>query len=154
MVNYGKEWERRFEAQWRAAFPSNLIERIHDQTSGYKTVSQNISDYYAFLNQKLIYLECKETKQNTLNFTNFPQLDRMLQYTEYENVLGYVVIWFRTKQRVVAVDVAEADKIRKDGHASIALSMLDKKLYNIIDIPTSVCRTYPKCDFSIMKELI
>lgn len=92
MVNYGKEWERRFEMQWRAAFPNNLIERIHDQTSGFKTVSQNIADYYAFIKNKLVYLECKETIQNTLNFSKFPQLDRMLQYTQYQDVLGYVVI--------------------------------------------------------------
>lgn len=154
MVNYGKEWEKRFAAQWRAAFPTNLLERLQDQVSGYKTVSQNVADYYAFVNHKLIYLECKETQEGTLNFSKFPQLDRLLDKMQYEDVVGFVVIWFRKHQKVIMVNALDADKMRKDGCASIALSMLEKKLYNIIEIPSTTYKMYPKCDFKIMKEVL
>lgn len=154
MVNYGKEWEKRFAAQWRTAFPTFLLERIHDQVSGFKTVSQNVADYYAFVCQKLVYLECKETQEGTLNFAYFPQLDRLLTQMQYKDVLGFVVIWFRKHKKVIMVSALEADKIRKDGHASIALSMCSKKLYNIIEIPSTTTNVYPKCDFSIMNGVI
>ena len=154
MVNYGKEWEKKFAAQWRAAFPTNLLERIQDQVSGYKTVSQNVADYYAFINHKLVYIECKETQEGTLNFSKFPQLDRLLDKMQYEDVLGFVVIWFRKYQKVIMVNALDADQMRKDDHASIALSMLQKKSYNIIEIPSATYKMYPKCDFKIMKEVL
>ena len=153
MINYGKEWEKRFASQWRNSFPKNILERLYDQVSGYKTVSQNPADYYAFVNKKLIYLECKETNEGTLNFSKFPQLDRLLEKVKYEDVLGFVVIWFRKYKKVVMVSVDAADKIRNDGNASIALSMLNEKSYNILEISATFARTYPKCDFSNIKEI-
>lgn len=154
MVDYGKEWEKKFADQWQATFPKSIIERLYDQVSGYKTVSQNPSDYYSFVNKKLVYLECKETNEGTLNFSKFPQLDRLLDRMKFDDVLGFVVIWFRKYKKVVVVNAQDADKIRKDGHASIALSMLTKKSYNIIEIPSTTTNVYPKCDFSVMCEVI
>lgn len=153
-VDYGKEWEDKFSVQWKNTFPKSLIERIPDQYNGHKKTSENIADFYACFNHKLVYFECKETKEGTLNFAKFPQLDRMLERVKLNDVKGYVVIWFRKFNAVVFVDVREADKIRKDGHASIAYSMLSEKLYNIIEIPSVTHRVYPVCDFSLLCEVI
>ena len=153
-VDYGKEWEQKFSTQWKNTFPKNLIERIPDQYNGHKKTSENIADFYACFNSKLVYFECKETKEGTLNFAKFSQLDRMLERALLNDVKGYVVIWFRKFQAVVMVDVVEADRIRKDGRASIAYSMLKEKLYNIIEIPSVTTKVYPKCDFTVMREVI
>jgi penicillin-binding protein-related factor A (putative recombinase) len=120
----------------------------------YKDVSQNPADYYLFDGSTLAYIECKETGEGTLNFSKFPQLDRMLEKIQYKNVQAYVLIWFRSKQRVVILSAQEADKIRQDGHKSIALAMLEKKSYNIIEIPATFPRTYPVCDWSKLVEVI
>lgn len=153
-VDYGKEWEKKFQLQFTSQFPGKLLERLYDQVSMYKDVSQNPADYYLFANKTLAYIECKETGEGTLNFSKFPQLDRMLEKIKYEDVKAYVLIWYRKKQRVVAVSAQEADKIRQDGNKSIALSMLEKKSYNIIEIPATFPRTYPMCDWSKLIEVI
>ena len=67
---------------------------------------------------------------------------------------AYALIWFRSKQKVVILSAKEADKIRQDGHKSIALAMLDKKSYNIIEIPATFPRKYPVCDWSKLVEVI
>ena len=153
-VDYGKEWEKKFQLQFTSQFPEKLLERLYDQVSMYKDVSQNPADYYLFTNKTLTYIECKETGEGTLNFSKFPQLDRMLEKIQYEDVKAYVLIWYRKKQRVVVVSASEADKIRQDGYKSIALSMLEKKSYNIIEIPATFPRTYPVCDWSKLIEVI
>lgn len=153
-VDYGKEWEKKFQLQFTSQFPKKLLERLYDQVSMYKDVSQNPADYYLFTNRTLTYIECKETGEGTLNFSKFPQLDRMLEKIKFDNVKAYVLIWYRKKQRVVVVSAQEADKIRQDGYKSIALSMLEKKSYNIIEIPATFPRTYPVCDWSKLIEVI
>ena len=153
-VNYGKNWEEKFKTQFKSQFPDLLLERIYDQVTMYKDVSQNPADYYLFDGSTLAYIECKETGEGTLNFSKFPQLDRLLEKIQYKNVQAYVLIWFRSKQRVVILSAQEADKIRQDGHKSIALAMLEKKSYNIIEIPATFPRTYPVCDWSKLVEVI
>ena len=153
-ADYGKAWEQKFKEQFSSQFPNKLLERLYDQVTMYKDVSQNPADYYLFAKKTLTYIECKETGEGTLNFSKFPQLDRMLEKIKFDDVKAYVLIWFRKKQRVIVVSAQEADRIRQAGHKSIALSMLDKMLYNIYEIPSVTKVTYPDCDWSKLIEVI
>ena len=157
-MDYGKQWEEKFSVQFNEQFnkekPTYLLQRLYDQVTMYKDVSQNPADFYAMIEGNLVYIECKETQEGVLNFSKFQQLDRMLAKIQYPNVQAYVLIWYRKKQRVVAVSAQEADRIRKDGNKSIALSMADKMLYNIYEIPSVTKVTYPTCDWSKLAEVI
>ena len=157
-MDYGKQWEAKFNVQFNEQFnktkPTYLLQRLYDQVTMYKDVSQNPADFYAMVNGKLVYIECKETGEGTLNFSKFAQLDRMLEKVQYPNVQAYVLIWFRKKKQVIVVSAQEADKIRQEGNKSIALTMLDKISYNIYEIPSVTKVTYPDCDWSKLIEVI
>jgi len=60
--------------------------------SQYKQSSQNPCDFLAFNSGYLWLLECKETKDGTLNFSKVPQLERLCTYTGLEAVLAYIII--------------------------------------------------------------
>ena len=155
--NYGKAWEEHFKDYWSKSFPEYLIARLYDQITKYKDVSQNPADYYSFLEDKLIYLECKVTEENTLNFQKFPQLERMYKLsTTYKNVMGYVVIWYKSHDLVVMVSDQEAMRIKNDGNKSINVKLFTSKStdYNYIIVPTKKLSTLLKCDFLSIKDKI
>ena len=155
-VNYGKEFEKRFEQDWSNSFPDNLILRLYDQMSKYKTVSENPCDYISFINDHVLLLECKETQSSTLNFAKIPQLDRLLKLSSrYKHVLGWVVIWFFKFDRIIMISDTELDRIRFDGHKSVGVELLNSGVYKYIEVPSKKKTRYLTCDFSsILDEII
>ena len=117
--------------------------------NGYKETSQNPCDFLAMASQKLFMIECKETKENTLNFAKIPQLDRLKDYIGIEDTYQYIIIWYSLKDKVVAVSAEEALRIRdKEGKKSINIKMLEDKSYNIIDIPSTKLRVFMETDYT------
>ena len=98
-------------------------------------------------------LECKETQEGTINFSKIPQLDRpegLKDYINVKDVQPYIIVWFRSHDRVIACPASEALRIKADGNKSISLKMLDDKLYNIIEIPSKKLRTFLESDYTVL----
>ena len=47
---YGKKFEQKFKSDWKKCFPETFLFRLKDQTTGYKTTSQNPCDFLAMNN--------------------------------------------------------------------------------------------------------
>ena len=132
----GKKFEGIFAKDWKKCFPNTFFFRLKDQVSGYKEVSQNPCDFLAMNNGYMWMLECKETKEGTINFSKIPQLDRLKDYIGIQNVQTYILVWFSSFDKVIACPAKEALKMRADGKKSISLKMLEDKSYYIIDLPS------------------
>ena len=71
-TNYGKQWEQKVKEDF-LKLPNSTIDRIYDQVSGYKTIS-NISDFIGFVGKdntgNIFYIECKSIHKNTFPLIN------------------------------------------------------------------------------------
>jgi penicillin-binding protein-related factor A (putative recombinase) len=152
-TDLGKKWEAVFEQSWQEAFPEELVFRLRDQMTGYKESSENPCDYLCHANGKLFMVECKTHKGASIPFTAIPQYERLLKYKNKKDVLPGVIIWFSEKDSIIWVGINEMEKMVLDGEKSIGLRMLEKKLYNIIEVPFEKKRVYlfPDCKFLLDK---
>ena len=151
MKNRGKDFEKRFERDFKSSFPLSTIIRIPDQISYYKQSSRNICDYICFTNDRLFLVECKETTENTFNWAKFKQYDKMLSYKNNYHVIPIVVIWFTDHDKILAVRVDEIEKMKQDGLKSININHLGD--YQILDIPSVKKRVYLESDYKVILEL-
>lgn len=154
---YGKKFEQRFKLDWQRSFPGTFFFRLKDNMNGYKETAQNPCDFLAMHNGYLWMLECKETQEGTINFAKIPQLDRpegLKDYINIKDVQPYIIVWFRSHDRVIACPASEALRIKADGNKSISLKMLDDKLYNIIEIPSKKLRTFLESDYTILIDKV
>lgn len=153
-TNLGKKFEETFKSDWRKSFPNTFLWRIPDQQNGYLG-SKNFSDFLAFHNDFLWLLECKETKEGTINFSKISQLDVMKDYLVYNSVLGYIIIWYSKFDKILAVSCQEALRIRDElKMKSISLKMLENKSYNIIEIPAVKKRVFLTADYTKLLEKV
>ena len=152
-TNIGKAFETHFYADWKKSFPNTFIYRLHDQVTGYKVTSQNPCDFIAYNNNQLWLLETKSHNGLSIPFTAIPQYERLLAYKNMPGVNPLIIIWFKEKDRVLAVPIIEAEKMVKDGKKSISLKMLDDQSYNIIEIPSVKKRVFLDSDYSILADL-
>lgn len=151
--NKGKEFEKRFYENWKSSFPGKFIIRLYDQVSRYKDVSKNPCDYISVLENKVWLLECKELLGNTLNFAKAPQVERMSDLIdEFDNVVGYLIIWFRSHDQVIMVPAKEALRMKKDGLKSINIKDVDSGKYRMIKIPSVKQRVFLDSDYKIILE--
>jgi len=154
-ADWGKKFEARFKLDWQKSFPRKFLIRLHDQVTRYKKVSKNPSDFIGFLANYAWLLECKETSSSTLNFSKVSQLDTMLEMvTNYDNLVGYVIVWFRMFDRVIAVSADSMDQMRQDGLKSVNInkfSLLAEK-YHWIEIPSIKKQKYLESDYRILLE--
>ncbi len=152
--NLGKSFEAKFKTDWRKTFPGTFIYRLKDLMNGYKETSGNPCDFLCFPNNgKLYMVECKEHKGASIPFAAIPQYERLLEYKDLPNIYPGVVVWFSEKDTVIWVGIKEMEKMVKDGEKSIGLRMLDKKMYNIIVLPSVKKRIFMDTDYSILATL-
>lgn len=105
MQNRGKK----FEAVIRQAFekiPNVSIDRLHDQTMGYKG-SQNICDFIVYKKPYEFYFECKSVHGNTLPFTNITdtQWDGLLEKSKIPGVYAGVICWWIDKDITLFIPI-------------------------------------------------
>ena len=150
-TNIGKDWENIFKRNWERCFPKSVLIRLKDQMSKYKKASRNPCDFIGFLEKRLFLIECKSVKINTLNFSDFPQYERLLDYKDKENCYCGVIIWYYgNANRIVYVPLESILKIKNDGNKSINITKLDD--YEYVDIPFVLKRNRPVCDFNPILE--
>lgn len=151
--NLGKAFEQKFSEDWKKSFPNTFLYRLHDQVTGYKITSQNPCDFLAFHHNQLWMIECKETKENTFNFGKLTQYDRLLVYSDLEDVNTYVIIWFSQHDTVIAVKAKDVERMKSDGLKSINIKTTDRELYNIKVIPSQKKRVFMDSDYSCLTKL-
>lgn len=151
-VNRGKQWEKRFETDWRRSFPKGAVIRLPDQQSGLKG-SRNICDYICFDGSHLFLNECKAITGNTFPIGNFTQLNTLLQYADCPGIRAGVVIWYVDHSRVVYVPVACFNQLVLDGLKSVNINKTDFSKYNIVEIPVRKLRVFVEGDYTILSTL-
>lgn len=151
-VNYGKVWEQKVMEDF-SKLPDSTIDRLYDQTTGYKFTSRNVSDTIGYVYPLHYYIECKSCKGNTFPLKNLSQYDKMIEKVGIRGVRVGVVLWFIDHKTVVYIPVATFTKLFEDNKKSVNIKMLEEGTYNIIEIPSETKRVFPTCDFSILKTL-
>lgn len=126
-VNRGKQ----FEDQIRQAFervPETSVDRLHDQTSGYKG-SSNICDFICYNYPYQYYIECKSCYGNTLSIhTNNPknlygaitntQWEGLLEKSQIPGCIAGYMIWFIDHDRTIFVPAQSMAVHRELGEKS------------------------------------
>lgn len=153
--NRGKLFENKFKEDWKKSFPDSFILRLPDQTTHYSG-STNPCDFIAYTNGNLYLMECKSHKGNTLPLSAIPQYKRLLNFKNLTGVYPGLVIWFLEKDKVCWIGIGDLEKLVEDGNKSINVKMIDKGLYNIIEIPSIKKRVFMDSDYKILinKEII
>ena len=103
--NRGKQ----FEAIVRQAFekvPGVSIDRLHDQTNGFKG-SSNICDFVVYKEPYEFYFECKSIHGNTFPFTNITdkQYTGLLEKSKIPGVYAGLIIWYVDKDITIFVPI-------------------------------------------------
>lgn len=151
-LNKGKIFEDKFKQDWKNCFPNTFILRLYDTTNGFTGIA-NPCDFLCMPSSKLFLIECKSHDGGSIPFSAMPQYERLLEYKDCPNVVGGFIIWFKEKDKVIWCDIWTADKIYKDGHKSIQLSMLTKGTYNLVELPSVKKRVYMETDYTILTSL-
>ena len=151
MANRGKQFEERLKFDFKRVFPGGSIDRIYDQVSGNKTIS-NISDFIAYNYPYLFYLECKSTQENTFNFHKLTQYDKLTGKVGIKGVRTGVVIWFIEHDRVLYVPIQTITKMKEDGLKSVNIREIDKTDYRFFNIPSTKLRVFMESDYSVLMD--
>lgn len=150
--NKGKKFEAKFRADFLKSVPNSTIDRLYDQVSGYKTIS-NISDFIGYSFPNIFYLECKSIKGNTFPLANLTQYDKLIVKVGIKGVRVGVVIWFYDKDVVMYVPINTVKQLFNDGKKSINCTKILEEGYRAIIIPSEKKRTYMDSDYSVLMNL-
>ena len=145
VTNRGKKFEERFRTDFENSFPNGTIDRIYDQVSGYKTIS-NVSDFIGYNKPHIFYLECKSTHENTFNFHNLTQYEKLTGKVGIPGVRVGVVIWFIEHDRVIYVPIKTITKMKEDGLKSVNIRTIDDSEYKFYNAPSEKLRVFMKSD--------
>lgn len=103
--NRGKKFERVIREAFEKV-PGVSIDRLHDQTSGFKG-SQNICDFIVYKEPYEYYIECKSVHGASLSFSNITdtQWNGLLQKSQIEGVFAGVICWFIDKDITLFIPI-------------------------------------------------
>lgn len=150
-TNYGKKWEAKVKEDL-SVLEGVSVDRIYDSVSGYKSVS-NISDFIAYMYPNIYYLEVKSIKGNTFPLKNLTQYEKLATKVGIPGVRTGVILWYIDHREVAYVPISTVTKLIKDGKKSVNVKMLDDDTYNLKRVPSVVKRTFPTCDYRMLKTL-
>lgn len=150
-TNYGKAWEQKIKEDL-LKLGDVSVDRIHDSMSGYKTIS-NVSDFIAYKEPNIFYLEAKSCKGNTFPLTNLTQYDKLKEKVGIPGVRAGVLLWFIEHDKVAYVPLSTFTKLKEDGKKSVNVKMLGTDEYNIKVIPGVKKRVFIDCDYTPLTEL-
>jgi hypothetical protein len=150
----GKRWEDKFKATYEKQFPDKLIYRLPDQQAGYAGEGgSNPCDFFCYLGNCVLMVECKAHKGASISFNDIPQYERQLKYKDKYKTFPGVLVWFYEKDIVIWVSIEEMEKMVNDGEKSIGLRMLKddyKKKYHIINVPATKLRIFMEADLNFL----
>lgn len=143
----GKEFEERFKQDWKESFPNAFLMRLHDQVSGYKTISQNPCDFIAYNYPFLFLIECKTCKDNTFAFSKFTQYERLRSFKGIFGLIAGVVIYYYNVKKVIFVPIGVAEKLKNNGAKSIRYDS-----EGVIELGSVPLRTFMKTNYEGVYE--
>ena len=152
-INRGKQFENVFKSCWIKSFPDSFILRLPDQQSGYFGTSRNICDFICFESNILFLLECKSIKGNTFPLSNLKQYDKLVHIKNIHNLRKGVIIWFYEHNRIVYVPIKTISQLIKDNKKSVNIKYLDEKMYYMLEIPSTLKRTFMDSDYKVLLNL-
>lgn len=141
-VSRGKQ----FEDVVRNAFekiPEVSIDRLHDQTTGYKNSSANIADFIVYKKPYEYYFECKAVHGNTLSIHSNPKLDKngvlhgfhgnitdnqwegLLEKSKIPGVFAGIICWWVDKDVTYFIPIQLLDWAYKAGFKSVPSNFYD-----------------------------
>lgn len=151
-VSRGKQFEELVKRDFNK-IPGAFVYRLQDQVSGFKTTSQNVSDFICYVKPNIFLLEVKTIKGNTFPITNFTQLPKLQHYEGISGLKRGVLIWYIDHFRILYVPVITIEQLLKDNKKSVNIRTIDKEGYNYIEIPAVKKRLFLDADYSILCDL-
>lgn len=148
-LNKGKKFESKFKEDFTKSFPGGTIDRLYDQVSGYKAIS-NISDFIGYNYPNMFYLEVKSHKGNTFPLDNLSQYDKLVVKVGIKGVRAGVVIWFVEHNRVIYVPIKTVTKMKLDGKKSVNIRTIDEDGYRYFEIPSVMKRVFMDSDYKVL----
>ena len=118
-INRGKQFEKVIQIAFERV-PGVSIDRLHDQTTGYKG-SQNIADFIVYKKPYELYLECKSVHGNTLPFSNITdtQWNGLFEKSKIEGVFAGIICWFIDKDITLFIPIEVLQICKYRGWKSI-----------------------------------
>lgn len=129
-VNRGKEFETIIKKGFEK-IDNVSIDRFPDPMAGYLGI-RNICDFSIYKKPFKIYIECKTTHGNTLNFNSQitkNQWQGLTEKSKIDGVISLVLVWFIQKEKTIAVPIQELRKLKEIGHKSLNVNKLEKVKY-------------------------
>lgn len=125
-VNRGKQFENIVKQAFEKV-DGVSIDRLHDQTTGYKG-SSNICDFVVYKEPYEYYIECKSVHGNTLPFSNITdtQLNGLLEKSRIEGVFAGILCWWVDKDKTVFIPIQELLLMRTVGMKSLRWDAIDE----------------------------
>lgn len=118
-INRGKDFEKVVKQAFEKV-PHVSIDRIHDQTTGYKG-SQNICDFIVYRDPNEFYIECKAVHGTRLPFANITdtQWNGLLEKSKIEGVYAGVLCWYIDYDCTYFFHIDYLAKHKANGHKSM-----------------------------------
>ena len=126
-INRGKAFERVIRDSFEKMHDVS-VDRLHDQTSGYKSTSANPCDFIVYKKPHIYYLECKAIHGNTLNFNahiSKYQWDTLLRKSEIDGVVAGVICWWVDHDRTIFIPIEDLQLMRTVGFKSVRYDAID-----------------------------
>ena len=143
-INRGKKFEQLIKQQF-LEIPNVSVDRVHDQTTGYKG-SSNICDFVVYKKPTLYYIECKTVHGNILPFSNITerQWTGLLTKTKIPGVIAGVLCWWVDKGVTRFIPIQVLEYWKQYGHKSLRYdeSTPCECHHKIIDIPGKKKRVF------------
>lgn len=135
-INRGKAFERVIRDSFEKLHDVS-VDRLHDQTSGYKSTSANPCDFIVYKKPHIYYLECKAIHKNTLNFEAHitkNQWDSLLEKSEIDGVVAGVLCWWVDHDITKFIPIQMLQAMKENGGKSIAHDCIACNGYHAINI--------------------
>ena len=151
-INRGKQFEDVVKEGFELV-PNLTIDRIHDQTNGFKG-SSNICDFIAYKKPHIFYLECKSVYGNTLPLTNITdkQWKGLLAKSKVDGAFAGVLCWFIDKDTTLFIPITALERWQNLGHKSLRFDVgisTDLEVFPVNGVKRKVFFDY---DFSELIE--
>lgn len=150
MVSRGKQYEARVKENWHRTFPKGFLYRVHDQMTGYKSTSSNISDFIGFVNGTLFLIECKSHNGNTFPLVNLTQYDKLISYLGLPNVRIGVFLWMVEHGVEIYLPIKTVKQMKQDGLKSFNVKMINNSGYRFFVFPSVKKRVFLESDYSLL----
>lgn len=148
----GKEFEKRFAQDW-LKLPNSFVMRLPDQQSGYYGTSANPCDFICYSYPNMYLIELKSHGGNTLPFSAFRQMDKLISYDGKEGIKVGVILWLYDHKKIIYIPIRSFIKMLSDDKKSFNIKYLETKEYECYELPSTQLRTYMTTDYASLIKL-